>query len=307
MASGTFTLSGSSREEIVSRVLGKCDYFAVKQYKRALDLLDKSLLTDSHISISDFLRNWASDWAITSVLDYDVMFSLFEIAHLEKGPEFMKRVILWDYEDDGLFSTYGLDLFAHEFYIPLTRYFTELGLERELWFTDSTMGLPLQMICNGICHDSCSIDPLLAVPTHLINKLLITTDSTAYTPLHILSPKSANVRVTDSNLSYHRVFEYLSQFENYSKAFGMIDFRGRTALHEIVDVTTDYSTLEFVLQNDACKETVTIKDKDGETPYDIFLSRKEIYDRNDTLGIGQRVAELFKLVADSTFVKHCKG
>jgi ankyrin repeat protein len=303
---GIFTLSGSSREEIVSRVLEESDDFVVKQYKQALELLDTHLLSDSSNHVSEFLRNWASDWAIMSALNYDVMFSLFEIAHLEKGPEFMRRAILCDYKEDGLFSTYGLDLFAHEFYVPLTRYFTELGLERELWFTDSSMGLPLQMICNGICHQASSIDPLLVVPAHLINELLLTADSTGYTPLHILSPKSANVRVTDSNLSYRQVFEYLSRFENYSKAFGMIDFRGRTALHEIVDVTTDYSTLEFVLQNDACKETVTVKDKDGETPYEIFLSRKEIYDRNDTLGIGQKVTGLFKLIADSTFVKHCK-
>lgn len=306
MDSGAFTLSGSSREEIVSRALKKCDHFASNQFNRALEKLDEHLLSDSSVRISRFLREWASNWAIMSVLDYDVMFALFEIAHLEKGPEFMRRAILHEYEEDGLFSTYGLELFAHAFYIPLIRYFTELGLKRELWFTDSSMGLPLQMICNGICHDSCSIDPLLVVPTHLINELLITADSTGYTPLHLLSPKSANVRVTDSNLSYRRVFEYLSRFENYSKAFGMIDFRGRTALHEIVDVTTDYSTLEFVLLNDVCKETVTVKDKDGETPYDIFLSRKEIYDRHDTLGRGQEIAALFKLVADSTFVKPCK-
>ena len=302
----TFTLSGSSREEIVSITLEESDDFVEQQYNKGLVMLDKRLLTDSPSRVSEFLKVWASEWAIMSALNYNVMFSLFEIAHLEKGPEFMRNTILCDYREDGLFTAYGLDLLVYEFYIPLTRYFTELGLERELWFTESSMGLPLQIICNGICHDSCSIDPLLAVPTDLIDELLITADSAAYTPLHILSPKSANVRVTDSNLTYRRVFEYLSRFENYSKAFGMINFRGRTALHEIVDVTTDYSTLEFVLRNDACKETVTIKDKDGETPYEIFLSRKEIYDRNDSLGIGQRVAELFKLVADSTFVKHCK-
>ena len=100
----TFTLSGSSREEIVSRVLEESDDFVEQQYNKGLVMLDKRLLTDSPSRVSEFLKVWASEWAIMSALDYNVMFSLFEIAHLEKGPEFMRNVILSDYREDGLFT-----------------------------------------------------------------------------------------------------------------------------------------------------------------------------------------------------------
>lgn len=196
--------------------------------------------------------------------------------HLCKGEKFMRKLFTSQSGTDGIFFSLGPSLCDDDYYPLFTHYFIDIGLAREMYLTKNRNGLyPLHCICSNSYH---TLTRLKMVPLYILDEALTLKNKKGNTMIHFTFE---GPRVCDRTLFFpicHREkLEIISKAEGYDAALLALNNRGRTPLHEAILNCNTIDTILFLLESPSGKKAVSVKDKDGKTPYDLFMEVRHCY------------------------------